>query len=62
MKLVVTTNTIDPTTNNEITQLYGAILKQNYLYFNCRYINYKVLAIGAQTLIHYMHLSTVHGT
>jgi hypothetical protein len=33
MILVVTTNTIDPTTNNETTQLYGTVLRQNYLYF-----------------------------
>lgn len=63
MNLVVTTNTIDPITNNEITQLYGGILKQNYLHFNCQYyIKYEVLTVGAQTLIRYMDLSTVHGT
>jgi hypothetical protein len=63
MHLVVTTNTIAPTTDNIITQLYGVILKQNYLYFNCQYyIKYEVLAMGVQTLIHYMDLFTVHGT
>ena len=63
MQLVVTTNTVGPTTNNKITQLYGAILKQNYLHFNCQYyIKYEILAVGSQKLIHYMDLFTVHGT
>ena len=63
MQLVVTTNTVGPTTNNKITQLYGAILKQNYLHFICQYyIKYEVLAVGVQTFIQCMELSAVHGT
>jgi hypothetical protein len=37
MKNVVTTDSIVPPTQNEITQLYGTILQQSYFYFNWEY-------------------------
>jgi hypothetical protein len=61
MNHVVTTSTIDSPTQNEITQPYGNNLKQNNFYCNWQYyIKYALLAMGAQTFIHFMDMSTVH--
>jgi len=63
IKHVVITDTIDPHSKNEIAQVYGTTSRQNNFYFNWQYyIKYEIFAMIAQTLIHFVDLSTVNWT